>query len=1149
MGTVWLAQQQEPLKRLVAVKLIKAGMDSKAVRARFEAERQALALMDHANIARVLDAGTTKGEPGGVSPGRPYFVMDLVRGVPITRYCDEHHLTPRQRLELFIPVCQAVQHAHQKGIIHRDLKPSNVLVALYDGKPVPKVIDFGVAKAAGQSLTEKTLVTSFGAIVGTLEYMSPEQAEINQLDIDTRSDIYSLGVLLYELLAGSPPFTRKDLEKGGMLEMLRVIREQEPAKPSTKLSTAEGLPTLAANRGTEPARLTKLVRGELDWIVLKALEKDRNRRYETANGFAMDVQRYLADEPVQACPPSASYRLKKFARRNKGGLAVAALVLFFLVILGSGVGWAVRDRSAREAEAARQQVERQAKAAGQVESILAEVDRLEAEQKWPEALAAARRAEAIVAGGDTDEATEGRVRQRLKDLGFINRLEQVRLLKSAWVKQSFDYATWNREYARTFREYGVDVDELAVETSVERLKARPTLVLPVAAALDDWGDARRAVAGSDAARRKRLVAVARGIDPDPLRDLLRSRWGRLVSEVQTELRRLVESIDIRKQHPETIINLAHHLHRTKDADTALRLLRDAQRVHPGDFWLNYYLGYRLADRQDYEGAVRFYTAAVSIRPRATAALNDLGNVLLDHQRPDEAIAIYRRAIELDPNFAYAHNGLGNALRGQKKPDEAITHYRKAIALDPNIATAHYNLGAALSDQNRLDEAIAAYREAIALDPKSFDAYRSLGTALGRQKKLSEAIKCFHKALELNPKSAAAHTCLGVALYGQKKLDEAITHYRKALELDPKAADAHYNLGVALYDLKKLDEAICHFRTVIQLAPKDASAHYNLGNALFAQKKLDEAIVHYRKVLELNPKAADARRNLGNALYQLGLALRQQGKLDDAIAAFHKAIALRPDYAEAYYNLGHALTAQRKLDEAIAAYRKAIALKPGYAQAHCNLGQILLERGQFAQALEFLQKGHELGRRQPGWSNPSGRWVKDCERLLALDKRLPDVLAGQAASPAEQLSLADLCLRYKKRYADAALLYGKAFAVEPSLVKSPYNADGYNAARAAVLAAGGQGIGADKLDATAKARLRGQALDWLRAVLATRGKLLADHPAAAGPVQKALQHWLDTPDLSGVRDAKELDALPREEREVWQKLWRDVRDLMTRAGKK
>jgi serine/threonine protein kinase len=341
MGTVWMAQQTEPVKRLVALKLIKAGMDSKQVVARFEAERQALALMDHPNIARVLDGGTAPS-------GRPYFVMDLVKGVPITKYCDEHHLTPRQRLELFLPVCQAVQHAHQKGIIHRDLKPSNVLVALYDGKPVPKVIDFGVAKAAGQSLTDKTLVTGFGHIVGTLEYMSPEQAEVNQLDIDTRSDVYSLGVLLYELLTGGPPFSRKELEKAGVLEMLRIIREQEPSRPSTKLSTAEGLPTLAASRGTEPAKLTKLVRGELDWIVMKALEKDRARRYETANGFAMDVQRYLADEAVLACPPSVGYLLQKFIRRNKGPVIAVSVILLCLVagIIGTSAGlvWAVRER-------------------------------------------------------------------------------------------------------------------------------------------------------------------------------------------------------------------------------------------------------------------------------------------------------------------------------------------------------------------------------------------------------------------------------------------------------------------------------------------------------------------------------------------------------------------------------------------------------------------------------------------------------------------------------------------------------------------------------------------------------------------------------------------------------------------------------------
>ena len=343
MGTVWMAQQTEPVKRLVAVKLIKPGMDSRSVLARFEAERQALALMDHPNIAKVHDAGTGPD-------GRPFFVMELVKGVPITAYCDDHHLTPRQRLELIVPVCHAIQHAHQKGVIHRDLKPSNVLVALYDDRPVPKVIDFGVAKATGQQLTEQTLHTGFGGVVGTVEYMSPEQASFNQLDVDTRSDIYSLGVLLYELLTGSPPFTSRELGKAGLLEMLRVIREQEPSKPSTKLSTAEGLPTLAANRGTRPAKLTKLVRGELDWIVMKALEKNRSRRYETANALARDLQRYLADEVVEARPPSAGYRLRKFARRNKRGVLTASVVAVAVAALVAGT-LLLQQEQARTAEA------------------------------------------------------------------------------------------------------------------------------------------------------------------------------------------------------------------------------------------------------------------------------------------------------------------------------------------------------------------------------------------------------------------------------------------------------------------------------------------------------------------------------------------------------------------------------------------------------------------------------------------------------------------------------------------------------------------------------------------------------------------------------------------------------------------------------
>jgi serine/threonine protein kinase len=296
MGVVFLAEQERPVRRTVALKVIKPGMDSDHVIARLEAERQALALMDHPHIAKFLDAGTTDS-------GRPYFVMEPVEGRPITEYCDQHRLTPEERLELFVPVCQAIQHAHQKGIIHRDIKPSNVLVSIQDGKPVPKVIDFGIAKAIDQRLTERTLFTHLGAIVGTPQYMSPEQAQMNGLDVDTRSDIYSLGVLLYELLTGTTPLRRQTLQGAAFTEILRRIREEEPPRPSTRLETIEDTVSIAASRRTEPARLARQVRGDLDWIVMKALEKEPARRYETADALARDIVRHL-DQRRTGCGSS-----------------------------------------------------------------------------------------------------------------------------------------------------------------------------------------------------------------------------------------------------------------------------------------------------------------------------------------------------------------------------------------------------------------------------------------------------------------------------------------------------------------------------------------------------------------------------------------------------------------------------------------------------------------------------------------------------------------------------------------------------------------------------------------------------------------------------------------------------------------------------
>jgi non-specific serine/threonine protein kinase/serine/threonine-protein kinase len=345
MGEVWLAEQTEPVHRQVALKVIKAGMDSAQVVARFEAERQALALMDHPVIATVFDGGTTP-------QGRPYFAMEYVKGEPITAYCDRHRLSTRERLGLFTQVCEGVQHAHQKGIIHRDLKPANVLVTIQDDRAVPKIIDFGVAKATAQHLTERSLFTELGVLIGTPEYMSPEQAEMGGLDIDTRTDIYALGVLLYELLTGALPFDRKDLRQAGLSEIQRIIREKEPPRPSTRITQLGPASTEAAkNRHTEPRRLVSELRGDLDWITMRALEKDRTRRYQTANALAADVRRHLNDEPVSAGPPSAAYRAGKFVRRHRFGVIAAATVVLLLAAFAVAMAVQVR-RTARERDKA-----------------------------------------------------------------------------------------------------------------------------------------------------------------------------------------------------------------------------------------------------------------------------------------------------------------------------------------------------------------------------------------------------------------------------------------------------------------------------------------------------------------------------------------------------------------------------------------------------------------------------------------------------------------------------------------------------------------------------------------------------------------------------------------------------------------------------
>ena len=903
MGTVYMAEQTQPVRRTVALKLIKAGMDSRQVLARFGAERQALALMDHPNIAKVFDAGTT-------ADGRPYFVMELVKGIPITRFCDERRLTTRERLELAIPVCQAVQHAHQKGVIHRDLKPSNILIALYDGKPVPKVIDFGVAKATGPRLTDQTLYTEFGAVVGTLEYMSPEQAELNQLDIDTRSDIYSLGVLLYELLTGSTPLDRKRLKAAAILELLRVIREEESPRPSTRLSTTEELPSIAACRNIEPRKLSGLMRGELDWIVMKALEKDRNRRYETANGLAADLRRYLDDEPVQACPPSVWYRFRKFTRRNSATLATAFILMLAALFVVGSTGWAVRDRSVRNA-ALDDEVR------GTLNEATAQIE----DAKWPEALAAVQRADKLLTAARRLERPP-RLLELRKDLDMAQRLEDI--YSQPRTEEFFRDQALDAAYFDAFAHFGLNMSTLPVGVAAEKIRAR-SIRLELVRALDFWSSRHRAAGSRRIPTWRQLLEIATLADPDLWRVQLRHALGQ---GDRKALEALAATADVRRLQPTTLYLLGTALHANGANEQAMGLLRRAQVQNPDDWWINNVLGWfcQTALPPQYDDALRYYTAAQAIRPRNPYNLLAIGEVLGGQKAYAEAVTVLSRAIELKPDYsdawfkrgeAYAHLGQtdkalaevsqgiksnrpsaenwfygGRAYHRMGRNDDAIAAYKEAIRLQPGFADAHIFLGLALREVGRLDEAIAAYKETIRLQPDFITAYYNLGVALRHKGLFDEAITASKEAIRLQPDHGHAYCTIGHALRQKGLIDEAIAASNEAVRLWPGNACGHRCLGLALRDKGLTNEAIASYKEAIRLQPDYAAAYGTLSDLLAnaADPKLRdtaEADKLARKAVELAPRCSLSWHALGWALYRTGA-------WKDSIEAFHKSMGLQVD---------------------------------------------------------------------------------------------------------------------------------------------------------------------------------------------------------------------------------------------------------------
>jgi tetratricopeptide (TPR) repeat protein/serine/threonine protein kinase len=977
-GVVFMAEQQHPVRRKVALKVIKPGMDTRQVIARFEAERQALALMEHPNIARVLDAGTTgAGAPASAGSsdsdsedrltprlqpgGRPYFVMELVRGLSMTDYCDQNNLPIRERLELFVDVCQAVQHAHQKGIIHRDIKPSNVLVTLHDGKPVVKVIDFGVAKALGQQLTDKTLFTNFAQMIGTPLYMSPEQAEWSGLDVDTRSDIYSLGVLLYELLTGTTPFDKERLKQASFDEIRRIIREEEPPKPSTRMSqvehslresgrtrsatalhdtAAQATTTASEKRRTDPGKLSRLFRGELDWIVMKALEKDRNRRYETANGLAMDVQRYLRDEPVSACSPSAWYRWRKFVHRHRALLAMAAVVSIAVVLavatVAGSIGWAARDHAARDAALD-----------ATVQRDLDEAEGLLVDGKWPEASAAVERASKFLdAAGRTE--SHPRLQKLHGDVAMARRLEDI--YSQPNMHEFYSGKDQDAAYDQAFRDYGIDLAALPVAEAAERIRGR-NIRADLARALDFWSFIRRRAGAASAPDWQQLLEVAKAADRDDWRNQLREAMQR---DDLPALKALAATVDIRRLPPETLTLLGRSLaENLKAPEQAVALLRQAQRQYPSDLWINDALAWYCYNLGQFDDSARFYSAARAVRPGSPYLTYSIGCAVLRKDRLPEAAAEFSKAIELKPQYPQAHCSLGWVLRHQGKLPEAEAALREAIRLKPEYVDAYHELGVVLKYQGKPAESEAALREAIRLQPDNTGAYKDLGWFLFSEGKLAEAEAALREAVRLKPHFAEAHSKLGWVLLSQGKLAEAEVPLREAIRVKPDYAEAHGELGWVLKCQGKLPEAESALREAIRLQPDNTGAYKDLGVVLWHQGMLSEAEAALREAIRLKTDYAEAHS-------KLGWLLLSQGKLAEAETAYREAVRLQPSDDLAHDGLAWLLATcadpkRRNPQEAVALAERAVQLAPKNGNYWNTLGVARYRTGHYQAAITALEE--------------------------------------------------------------------------------------------------------------------------------------------------------------------------------------------------
>ena len=995
-GSVFMAEQEKPVQRRVALKIIKLGMDTRQVIARFEAERQALAMMDHPNIAKVLDAGATE-------TGRPFFVMELVKGHPITTFCDQGKLSIQERLELFAQVCTAVQHAHTKGIIHRDIKPSNVLVSVQDGKPFAKVIDFGIAKATASKLTEKTLFTHHAQIIGTPEYMSPEQAQ-GSLDIDTRTDVYSLGVLLYELLTGSTPFSGTELRSAAYDEIRRIIREVDPPTPSTRLSQNTGtIASVAAVRRSEPKRLGTTVRGELDWIVMKAMDKDRHRRYETANGLAVDVRRYLGGEAVAAAPPGAAYRFRKFVRRHRGAVTAGAAVAAALLIGVVGFAWqASVARGQRDLAIMARQAEAEQRAAADAQRDRAVAAEAETRKRAEELKKVSEFQSKMLSGIDPTDAGEA----LMKDI----RARFDAALKKSGVPED-QRATRAQTLARELGE--VNATDTAVEL-IDRAILKPA-----------------------------IGVVGTQFKDQPIVD---AALRHTLAEIYAMLGRYDESVALAE----------------RALETRRRLLGDE---HPDTLLSVNNMGSILEYKGDLAKAEAFYREAVEKNRRVRGAddpetlrtTGNLGNFLRGQGKLAEAEPLLREALDgerrvLGPEHRdtlVAMNTYGYLLIEQGKAKDAEPYWREAYETglrvlgpdDRDVLIWAHNMGGLLGQLGRDKDAEPMFRAALEATrrvrgedhPGTMNCLGSLAFNLEKQGRSAESEQLLRQFVAVNtrtlgpehPDTLLGMRRLGTALRSQGKLDEAetcmretVVVYRRVLGNEhPSTLVACGSLASLLTEERKWNEAEPLYREVLESCRRSKGEDHpdtlvtlnNLGSMVMQQGRTDEAEAIFGRVIDArrrvsgvnDPETAIAISNMARVREDQHRAADAELLWRESLEIFRRTIGdTRTNTLMAAAGLGAALADQGKLAEAEPLCREAAAgLERTSGKNHARtggarleLGRVLLASKRYAEAEpELIEAERVLG---------TAKGVSTARRTLAVESLVEAYESWDKAEPGQ-----------------------------------------------------------------------------------------------------------------------------------------------------